>query len=928
MNKHRRVKKYLSFLIAVLLLFTSLPVASGLISSAAGGADLMITKVAASLSTVYADSSVYFYAVVRNVGSKAAPAGSTVRIYRDGFKVEDIELTEELAAGRMKTIRTTGTGTIFFGSHLLSAKLIPAADADSDTSNNYFRSRVLVLDENKPDEIKDPFEDPDYVPTTPGETVGDPETEPLLDNQYTDVDATSGTVSGDAHVSKTYGGYTGSGYISSIKSGSSVTYKYNAPKAGPYVVKIKYANGNGNGNSDTNPLYVYGTISSGDSSATVKLRNSYAQFNRESYRNVSSTGQAVWDSWRYTTAIINLKEGENTITVTGNSGNQFNLDMISFAPAQNAEKGFKTFSFKMKDNAVLDEKGGYVSGLKYDINCEIGDDGIIRAKVPTTVDLSFLVASYTLYNEKDTVTVHGFEQISGVSANNFTNGQYYTVGENTYKVILTPLQDSALPNVFIRFERGEDRDPTNTELKIATDETIDKLFNSTSKSDKDNNQVQCYVTVEKGKESNIINPYSEKLAKDEKMFNLPGLIAIRGNSTLELAKKAYKVKLAKKATLLDMSKGKNWILLASHGDKSMLRQYMGYELGQIFVNDGDESKGLMYSARRHYVNTFIDGKYNGIYLLMESNKLASDRIRMISAEDLVEGASYERYWDDTDVEEIKDEAGNVIDTKQRTYTMNSTDTSGGYMIEFDVRQGTGERDEANVFQDQNGNWYAVKEPDVTDAQKEGARNTVNSVWNAINSGSWSTVTSVIDPYSFADWYIIMDLFKNQDARNWSSIFLTKISDTEAKIEGGPHYQADGKGRVYMGPIWDFDISSGNIDYSAGDGTAQSTTGTSGYYIKTGLWWGRLWNYGEFRTILRERYNYLLNQLGDGGISGKIQEIADYITPAVNENFEKWGIQTYVWPEPRIYGDYNSYVNDFKSWMNTRVNWIKNDNFNS
>lgn len=915
MNKLHGTKKYIAFLVAALLLFTSLPVASGITASAAEGGDLMVTKVATSLSTVYADDPVYFYAVVRNIGSATVSAGSQVRIYRDGFVVEDVTITEDLAAGQMKTVRTQTTKPIFFGSHLVSAKLLPADGADSDSSNNYYRSRVIVLDENRPTDVEDPFDDPTYLPTTPGDMAGAPEPEEIPDTVYTKIEAETGTMNG-ASIASNHSGYTGSGFAAGFNSGASASYNYNADKAGAYIVRIKYANGNGaqNLNPNKNPTWVGATISSSLSSGTVSLKNSYEHLDERPLGE--TTGGSVWNSWRYTQTVIQLAQGENTITIKGNEGNKFNVDFLEIAPAQTAE-GFKSFGFKMADNVVLDEEGGYVSGLKYDINCEIGDDGVITAKIPTTLDVTSLVASYTLANANDTVTVQGVDQISGISKNDFTNGQYYTVGNATFKVKLEYLEDSKLPNVFIRFERGEDRDPEDDEVKVATDETIDKLFTTTSKADKDGNEVQCYVTVEQGKESDIINPTTEKMAKDEKMYELPGLISVRGNSTLELEKKAYKVKLDKKAQLLDMSKSKHWIILASYGDKSMMRQYMGYELGRILNN-----QGLGYSPRTHYANTFIDGKYNGVYLLMESIKVASDRVAMISAEELWSeadgGEGYERFWDEKDIDETTGE--------QRVYMPTTTDTSGGYIIEFDARQGTDERDEDFVFNAAYG-WYAVKESDVVQSQADAAAGYINDMNNAINSNNWNNVISKIDPYSFADWYIIMEIFKNLDAREYSSVYLTKVSDTEASIEGSPHYQADGKGRIYMGPIWDFDISSGNIDYGYND-VARSSKNTDGYYIKGGLWWDELFAYSEFKAIVRERYAYLVQQLNaEGGIGGKIQTTADYLQVPLTDNFEKWNIQTYAWPEPKIYDNYNGYVSDFKNWMTARFTWMTNQNWN-
>jgi len=55
----------------------------------------------------------------------------------------------------------------------------------------------------------------------------------------------------------------------------------------------------------------------------------------------------------------------------------------------------------------------------------------------------------------------------------------------------------------------------------------------------------------------------------------------------------------------------------------------------------------------------------------------------------------------------------------------------------------------------------------------------------------------IDIDSFIDWYLISEITKNQDSRSFSSIFLNVIPGQKIK----------------MGPLWDFDLAFGNVDYS-------------------------------------------------------------------------------------------------------------------
>lgn len=55
-------------------------------------------------------------------------------------------------------------------------------------------------------------------------------------------------------------------------------------------------------------------------------------------------------------------------------------------------------------------------------------------------------------------------------------------------------------------------------------------------------------------------------------------IRIRGNSTREPAKKAWKIKFFQKQSLFDLPKAKDWVLLANYFDKTNIRNYLAYRL--------------------------------------------------------------------------------------------------------------------------------------------------------------------------------------------------------------------------------------------------------------------------------------------------------------------------------------------------------------
>lgn len=88
-------------------------------------------------------------------------------------------------------------------------------------------------------------------------------------------------------------------------------------------------------------------------------------------------------------------------------------------------------------------------------------------------------------------------------------------------------------------------------------------------------------------------------------------IRIRGNSTANCPKKPYRIKFDKKQSVFGSTKAKNWALLADYMDASSMHNYMALTFAQM-VRDESE-----FCCSCKHVNVFINGEYNGLYLLTE-----------------------------------------------------------------------------------------------------------------------------------------------------------------------------------------------------------------------------------------------------------------------------------------------------------------------
>ena len=76
----------------------------------------------------------------------------------------------------------------------------------------------------------------------------------------------------------------------------------------------------------------------------------------------------------------------------------------------------------------------------------------------------------------------------------------------------------------------------------------------------------------------------------------------RGNSTWDNnPKRPYRIKLEQKISLLGEPSDRSWVLLANYYDKTMLRHYIAFFMGEMSQLD--------YTPRSHFVELFLNNRY-------------------------------------------------------------------------------------------------------------------------------------------------------------------------------------------------------------------------------------------------------------------------------------------------------------------------------
>ncbi|MBQ7122521.1 MAG: CotH kinase family protein [Clostridia bacterium] len=261
----------------------------------------------------------------------------------------------------------------------------------------------------------------------------------------------------------------------------------------------------------------------------------------------------------------------------------------------------------------------------------------------------------------------------------------------------------------------------------------------------------------------------------------------RGNSTWEMEKKPYNIKLADKVNLFGMGKTKKWSLIANHGDNSLIRNVLAYEAA--------ERAGMPYTPQFTPVDVYINSDYMGSYLLTTRVGIDGSSVDI----DDLEGETEDVNKEDLDTYARGGAYGTyagLLEGTQKWYEIpnDPEDITGGYIIEMELANRYAA--EASGFVTTRSQPFTMKTPEyASKAQIQYISSYYQKVEDAIyNGASMTELDKLVDVESLAQMYLINEWASNQDASLTSTYFYKPAGD-----------------KLYAGPVWDFDIGFGNND---------------------------------------------------------------------------------------------------------------------
>jgi hypothetical protein len=375
---------------------------------------------------------------------------------------------------------------------------------------------------------------------------------------------------------------------------------------------------------------------------------------------------------------------------------------------------------------------------------------------------------------------------------------------------------------------------------------------------------------------------------------------VHGHTTATMPKLPYNVKLHTSLDLLGTmglpcpyvtsggnstcDKSKSYILLANYDDKTLLRDWSASALanaipiGNGYLNSPSDSPTpsgtstlMPWAPHSLFVELYVNGVYEGNYQLIEQVKVDSHRVN---------------------INELS-----ATDTSP-------SEVTGGYLMEIDQRE-----DEDYVFITPAGVPIGLEDPDFTPEVSEQTSyisNYVDAAEAALFSSNFTDPNlgwrAYFDEASAINFYIVNDVMGNLDGGDFQS------SDYLYKDQNNP--------LIYMGPIWDFDVSSGNVNY------APIVNAIVPWMQTQAPWYVQWFKDPGFRADVVTQWNTLKQNGVFTAWLASIQQEAESLEQSQANNFGRWpmlGIK--VWPNPETAGSYDGEVEYLTNWLNLRLGYL-------
>ena len=363
---------------------------------------------------------------------------------------------------------------------------------------------------------------------------------------------------------------------------------------------------------------------------------------------------------------------------------------------------------------------------------------------------------------------------------------------------------------------------------------------------------------------------------DSPVISERALIRIRGNSSRLHDKPGYLLKFKnedltkrRKVSLSGMTKDSDWVLHGPFLDKTLLRNYLCYNLsGEI----------MEYAPNVRFCELFLNGEYMGIYLITERVGFHKNgRIDIARSDAGLTSTSYI----------LRVDRG----TENVTHSM-QTFSSYAYLTATPMHK----HQQLEIIYPGSAlteQQYQFIQSDFSKFEK--------SLFSFDYNDPQKGYTNYIDTNSFVDFFLINEFTLNYDAVDLSTYLYKDIG-----------------GRLKM-CVWDFNSS---FDYYRDSLTTPQT-----FQLQDRLWYLYLFKDEAFVDQIVSRYRQLRKEFFDEEyLFAYIDSVVEYLGPAIDRNFEKWGYSfqsgsDFLVPAERNVRSYEAAIAQLKETISARIAYM-------
>ena len=358
----------------------------------------------------------------------------------------------------------------------------------------------------------------------------------------------------------------------------------------------------------------------------------------------------------------------------------------------------------------------------------------------------------------------------------------------------------------------------------------------------------------------------------------------RGSTSQTLSpKKPYSIETRDAAgedlgvSLLGLPEEADWVLIAPYSDKSLMRDVLAFEVAR---------RTGAYASRTRFVELVLNGQYEGVYVLAEKIKRDKNRVDMANLKE-------------------EDVAGEEV--------------TGGYLLKIDKRTGGEVGGWMLPHRSDTGHEVFIQYHDPKPSEIQPAQAAYIQQWMADFEAmlrapdAGAHLETWIDVDSWISFLITNEVSRNVDGYRLSS-FLWKEKD-----------KGSVPGKLYMGPVWDFNLGFGNADYYDGANTKgwQADFAQPGDGFQMPFWWRVVRSNPAFQAALGRRWQSLRQgALHTDSLLAFVQAQQALLAEAQARNFNRWPVlDTYVWPNAYVGGSYTAEMRYLRDWLQQRLAWL-------